>query len=51
MKVKTLISELQKCDKPDAFAYIWVDGERYNISMVDDGFECGMHVDINAEKE
>lgn len=46
MKVKELISKLTLCDL-DMEVYIWVDGSRYPIEIVDDNLsDC---VDLNAE--
>lgn len=46
MKVKELIAELTFCDL-DMEVFIWVDGNRYPISMID--FNLTDCVDINAE--
>jgi hypothetical protein len=48
MKVKELIAELTFCDL-DKEVFIWVDGNRYPISIVD--FNMDDCVDINAEIE
>lgn len=46
MKVKYLIAELTHCDLEQE-VFIWVDGNRYPIEMIDDNLtDC---VDINAE--
>ena len=46
MKVKDLIANLTLCDL-DMEVFIYVDGSRYPVSMVDDNLtDC---VDINAE--
>lgn len=48
MKVKYLIAELTHCDL-DQEVFIWVDGSRYPIEMVDDNLtDC---VDLNAKVE
>lgn len=48
MKVKELIMQLTLCEL-DQEVFIWIDGNRYPISMVDDNLtDC---VDINAEIE
>lgn len=48
MKVKDLIAQLTLCDL-NMEVFVYVDGSRYPVSMVDDNLsDC---VDINAEVE
>jgi hypothetical protein len=47
MKVYELLEELS--DMPhDADVYVWVDGERYPMTMVDDSFLDQGFVELNA---
>ena len=45
MNIKQLIAELSKCNPTDQ-AYIWIDGERYPVELVDD---MDGYVDLNAK--
>jgi len=47
MKVKDLIEQLKDCDQ-EQYVFIYIDGERHNIAMVDELDDC---VDINARTE
>jgi len=48
MKVSELIDQLKDLP-PDTLVYVWNDGERLELSMVDDSFvEEGQFVDLNA---
>ena len=48
MKVSELIHQLKDLP-PDTLVYVWNDGERLELSMVDDSFaEEGQFVDLNA---
>ena len=44
MKVKELIEQLKDCDQ-DQYVFIYINGDRYNVSAVDELDDC---VDINA---
>lgn len=46
MKVSELIEQL-KSVSPDRNVFIWIDGERYALSSIDDNFEGG-YMDLNA---
>ena len=48
MKVSELIHQLKDLP-PDTLVYVWNDGERLELSMVDDSFaEEGQFVDLNV---
>lgn len=51
MKVSELIEALRKCRNQDAEVYVWVDGDRIKIDLVDDFADDASYVDINAEGE
>jgi len=48
MRVKELIQALQKIPQ-ESHVYIWVDGDRYPITDVDDSFVDDGWVDINMK--
>jgi hypothetical protein len=50
MKISELIEELQHAD-PELPVYVWVDGERLEVTMVDHSFtdQAGGFIEINAE--
>jgi len=52
MKVKELIEQLRELP-PNLPVYVWVDGERLKLTMVDDSFvnDAGGFVELNAEAE
>lgn len=50
MKVSELIKALQECRNPEAEVYLWVEGDRMAVSMVDDFADDESYVDINAEE-
>ena len=47
MTIKELIDQLKELPVNND-VFIWVDGNRYSISLVDDNLD-GNYVDINAE--
>ena len=52
MKVQELIEQLRELP-PELPVYVWVDGERLKLTMVDDSFvdDAGGFVELNAEPE
>lgn len=50
MTVAELIKALQECHQ-DATVYLWVDGDRHEVSMVDNWHDDCAYVDINAEED
>ena len=50
MKISELINELQHAN-PELPVYVWVDGERLEVTMVDHSFtdQAGGFIEINAE--
>jgi hypothetical protein len=47
MKVKDLIEQLKDCDQ-EQYVFVYINGDRYNVGMVDELDDC---VDINARTE